>query len=255
MRAEYQPIVSSVDGRIAGVEALLRWAHPTRGLVSPLTVVPLAEQFGPITEIGRWMLEQACDDRRRWQRDMPHDDLQISVNISPHQLMAPRFCSTVATVLEETHTAAGLLTLELTESVFIEDGDRAVAILNDLKQLGVVLALDDFGTGYSSLNYLRRFPVDVLKIDQAFIAELGRGGTNSAIVSAVVDLAHALGMTVVAEGVETVEQYEEVIALGCESSQGFYFAHPMSADRLDAQMHASMAGSLHFPTPVGRLTA
>ena len=249
MRADYQPIVSTADGRITGVEALLRWAHPTRGLVPPLTVVPLAEQYGLITEIGRWMLQQACLDRHRWQRDLPRDDLQISVNVSPHQLMSPRFCSSVAAVLQDTHTAPELLTLEVTESVFVEDGDRAVAVLNDLKDLGVVLALDDFGTGYSSLSYLRRFPVDVLKIDQGFVAELGRGGANLAIVSALVDLAHALGMTVVAEGVETAEQYDEVIALGCESSQGYYFARPMSADRLDAQMIGATAGNLHFPTP------
>lgn len=247
MRAEYQPIVTTADGRIRGVEALLRWEHPVRGIVPPLTVVPLAEQHGLITEIGGWMLEQACRDRRLWQNDPLADDLQISVNVSPHQLMARDFCSTVGSVLRGTATPPERVTLEVTESVFIEDGERALGVLEDLKGIGVVLALDDFGIGYSSLGYLRRFPVDVLKIDRLFIAELGREGKSSAIVSGLVDLAHALGMSVVAEGVETAEQHREVAALGCESSQGFYFAHPMPAAELEMQLHGNTSIGLRYP--------
>ena len=242
MRADYQPIVSTDDGRIVGVEALLRWEHPSRGLVPPMTVVPMAEQHGLISEIGRWMLEQACHDRNRWQEDLQHDDLQVSVNVSSHQLMSPTFCGTVESVLSDTHTAPALLTLEVTEGLFVEDIDRAITVLHDLKELGVSFALDNFGTGFLSLSQLRRFPVDFLKIDHAFIGGLGRGKRNSAIVSALVDLGHALDMTIVAEGVETLRQKQEASALGCEFSQGYFFAHPMTADSLDREIHATTAG-------------
>ncbi|MEA2617382.1 MAG: hypothetical protein QOE72_3165, partial [Chloroflexota bacterium] len=211
---EYQPIVRTVDGRIVGVEALLRWAHPSRGLVSTSTLIPLAEQAGLITEIGRWVLQQACRDLRSWRDHHHTDDLAVSVNVSAHQLMSADFAATVEDVLLTTDTAPELVTLELTESVFLRDSQRALLVLNDLKRLGVMLALDDFGTGYSSLNYLNRFPVDIVKIDQGFIANLGRDRSSHAIVSAVVALAHALSLTVCAEGVETVRQHDDVVALG-----------------------------------------
>jgi EAL domain-containing protein (putative c-di-GMP-specific phosphodiesterase class I) len=156
-------------------------------------------------------------------------DLAVAVNVSAHQLMSSGFTAAVAGVLNTADIDPALLTLEITESVFIQDSDRALLVLGDLKALGVKLALDDFGTGYSSLNYLRRFPVDIIKIDRAFVAGLGRDRASNAIVGAVVNLAHALGMTVVAEGVETVEQHHEVAALGCDSCQGNYFALPLSA--------------------------
>ena len=249
LRADYQPIVSTDDGRIVGVEALLRWAHPSRGLVPPMTVVPMAEQHGLIGEIGRWMLQQACQDRNRWQQDLQHKDLQVAVNVSSHQLMSPTFCDTVESVLSGTHTAPALLTLEVTENLFVEDIDRAISVLHDLKELGVTFALDNFGTGFLSLSQLRRFPVDFLKIDHAFIGGLGRGRRNSGIVSALIDLGHALDMTVVAEGVETLKQKEEVAALGCEFSQGYFFARPMTADSLDRQIHTTLTGP-RFPLPV-----
>ena len=232
LRTDYQPIVRTTDGCMTGVEALLRWSDPIRGLVSPETIVPLAERSGLITPIGRWVLEQACRDRSRWQDAHRHGELMISVNVSPQQLMSEGFAATVETILSDTATRPGALMLEVTESVFVHDGDRALTVLNDLRDLGVSVALDDFGTGYSSLSYLRRFPVDVVKIDKGFIAELSNP-TTSAIVSAVVGLSHVLGMTVVAEGVETAEQRGDVAALDCEASQGFFFAHPMSADVLD----------------------
>jgi diguanylate cyclase (GGDEF)-like protein len=252
LRTDYQPIVTTSDGHITGAEALLRWDHPTRGLLPPTMVVPLAEQSGIIPEIGRWVLEQVCQDRHRWQRAIGCDAFKIAVNVSAHQLMSPDFAGTVATALRDTDTDPSHVTLELTESVFVEDAERALVVLCDLKEIGVTLALDDFGTGYSSLSYLRRFPVDIVKIDQGFIADLVRDAASSVIVSAVVKMTHVLGMTVVAEGVETAEQRREVEALGCESCQGYYFARPMPAEELDALMQRrTLDGDLRLPLPVG----
>jgi diguanylate cyclase (GGDEF)-like protein len=236
LRTEYQPIVATADGHITGVEALLRWAHPIRGIVAPDTIVPLAEQSGLIIDIGRWVLMQACVDLHRWQRHDEHRELEISVNISSSQLMSPDFATTVADVLAETRTDPKVVTLEVTESVFIQDSDRALIVLNDLRRLGVKLALDDFGTGYSSLSYLKQFPVNIVKIDRAFITDLGREPTSRLIVSAIVRLAHSLQMTVVAEGIESEDQFDEVVALDCDSYQGYFFARPTSADALDSLM-------------------
>ena len=235
LRTEYQPIVSTADGRITGVEALLRWTHPVHGIVGPQTAIPLAERSGLINEIGRWVLERACLDRQQWPRHDPYG-LDVSVNVSAHQLMTPDFPASVAAVLEQTNTDPGIVTLEVTESVFLRDSDRALVALNDLKRIGVMLALDDFGTGYSSLSYLKRFPVDVVKIDRVFISDLDHNPDSRLIVNAVVALAHGLCMSVVAEGVETVEQYKEVAALDCDSCQGFYFARPTSAHTLDTML-------------------
>jgi diguanylate cyclase (GGDEF)-like protein len=250
LRTEYQPIVSTADGKIIGVEALLRWDHPSRGLISPTTLIPIAEQSGTITEIGRWVLEKACRDRRRWRHEHEPDDLSMSVNVSAYQLMSPDFTATVEDVLLRTRTKPELLTLEVTEGVFIQDSERALLVLNDLKQLGVMLALDDFGTGYSSLNYLKRFPVDIVKIDQVFVADLERDEASHAIVSSVVDLAHALRLRVVAEGVETAGQRGEVAALNCDASQGYYYARPMRGEALGALMSRRLPGGYpYLPTP------
>ncbi|PZS31463.1 MAG: hypothetical protein DLM59_09920 [Pseudonocardiales bacterium] len=242
---EYQPIVAARDGRIVGVEALLRWAHPSRGMVSPTLLVPLAEQSGDITDIGRWVLEQACTDRRRWSGRDGADELAISVNVSTFQLMSPNFGATVEEVLKATGTQPDLLTLEVTEGVFLRDGQRALLVLNDLKALGVTLALDDFGTGCSSLAHLKQFPVDIVKIDQGFVADLGLDDASRAIVAAIVGLSHALDLTVVAGGVETDRQRIEVIELGCDASQGFFFSRPLSAGKLDDLMLYGGAG--HSP--------
>jgi diguanylate cyclase (GGDEF)-like protein len=247
LRMDYQPIVNTSDGRIVGVEALVRWAHPSHGLISPTTLIPIAEHTGLITDIGRWVLEQACQDRQRWRHDRQPDDLGMSVNVSAYQLMSPDFTATVDDVLRSTHTDPELLTLEVTENVFIQDSERALVLLDELKQLGVMLALDDFGTGYSSLSYLKRFPVDIVKIDQEFVADLGRDESSHAIVSAVVALAHALRLSVVAEGVETVGQRNEVAALRCDACQGFYFARPMSADAMDTLMSQAHGDNPHLP--------
>jgi diguanylate cyclase (GGDEF)-like protein len=251
LRTEYQPIVATGDGHIIGVEALVRWAHPSRGLVQPTVLVPLAEQSGLITEIGRWVLERGCQDRHRWQRDSQPAAFRMAVNVSAHQLMSHGFAATVAAVLTSTDTDPGMITLEVTESLFVRDSERALVVLKELKRLGVQLALDDFGTGYASLNYLKQFPIDIVKIDRAFVADLADDESSDAIVAAVIELAHLLGMTVVAEGVETAAQRERLSALGCDFSQGYYFARPMSADDLDTLMHQRLAGApAHLPALV-----
>jgi EAL domain-containing protein (putative c-di-GMP-specific phosphodiesterase class I) len=227
LQLDYQPIVAAADVNLTGVEALLRWRHPTLGLVQPSVLIPLAEQCGEIIALGRWVLEQAWTDRGRWESGAT-TELGVSVNVSPHQLMSAGFTDTVAQVLSTTSTKPELLTLEVTESVFVRDGERALFVLNDLKDMGVTLALDDFGTGYSSLGYLRRFPVDTVKVDREFVANLGHDLPSHIIVTAVIQLAHGLGMTVTSEGVETAEQHSELTRLGSDSCQGFYFARPMS---------------------------
>jgi diguanylate cyclase (GGDEF)-like protein len=232
LQLAYQPIVETVDGRLTGAEALLRWKHPTRGFVPPTVVIPLAEQSGLIVDVGRWVLEQAWADGQRWQQHQAHD-FAMSVNVSAHQLMSSGFADSVEAVLARTSTSPGLLTLEVTESVFVRDGRRALFVLNDLRDIGVKLALDDFGTGYSSLSYLMRFPVDIVKVDRTFVAELEEDAASHTIVAAFIQLAHDLGMSIVCEGVETAEQREELTRIGCDSCQGFYFGEPMSASRLD----------------------
>jgi EAL domain-containing protein (putative c-di-GMP-specific phosphodiesterase class I) len=190
MTTVYQPIVATLDGRITGVETLLRWAHPTRGMVGPSILIPLAEHSGAISAIGHWVLGQASAHRQRWQSHRPGDDLAVSVNVSAHEFMAAGFVDTVAAVLYSTDTAPGLLTLDVTESVLMADSERALVVLKDLKAIGVMLALDDFGTGYSSLSYLKRFPVDIVKVDRSFVAGLGQDSASHLIIDAVVHLAH-----------------------------------------------------------------
>jgi diguanylate cyclase (GGDEF)-like protein len=242
LRNDYQPIVGFASGTIVGVEALLRWVHPVQGIVAPVVTIPLAERSGLIVRIGRWVMEQACVDRQRWL-DLGGDPaLTMAVNVSVHQLIAPGFVEMVAAVLADTHTDPPLLTLEVTESVLIEDSRRILGVLRDLKCLGVMLALDDFGTGYSSLSYLKDLPIDGIKIDRSFIVDLERKPIGHLIVDAVVGLAHGLDMTVVAEGVESVDQFTNVSTLGCDCYQGFYFARPMTAD--------AVATDCRFAAPV-----
>ena len=238
----YQPIVRPGSGVIVGVEALLRWTHPTRGSIPAQLTVSLAEDSALIEQIGAWVLERACTDQVTWNLSRPTTPLMLAVNVSPRQLMSAGFCESVARTITTTGADASALTLEVTESIFLADGDRAMAVLTELRRLGLRVALDDFGTGYSSLSYLRQFPVDVVKIDQGFIADIGHGGPSSAIISAVASLAHALGMGVVAEGVETAEQREAVIAVGCESAQGYFYARPLSLPALNDLLAASPAG-------------
>jgi diguanylate cyclase (GGDEF)-like protein len=238
----YQPIVATADGRLTGVEALMRWRHPSRGSLSPSVFIPLAEQSGQITELGHWVLEQAGRDRQRWQRHRA-EEIEISVNVSVHQFMSAGFARTVASILEQTSTDPALLTLEVTESVFLRDEDRALIVLDELKAIGVRLALDDFGTGYSSLSYLKRLPIDTIKVDETFISNLDADPAGYTILAAIIQLAHGLGMAVVSEGVETAEQRQELSKLGSDFCQGFYFAQPMPTLSLDALIRRNGDGS------------
>jgi diguanylate cyclase (GGDEF)-like protein len=242
LHLDYQPIVNPGDGRLMGVETLLRWKHPTRGAVPPLVFIPFAEQSGQIVELGKWVLEQSWRDHLRWQRN-DTEALTVSVNVSAHQLMAAGFVATVASLLDTAIADPGLLTLEMTESFLVRDSDRALIVLSELKSLGVNLALDDYGTGYSSLDYLTTFPIDIVKIDQTFIANLAPEPSGHTLVTAIIDLAHGLGMTVTSEGVETADQRQKLVDLGCDACQGFYFARPAPAESVDALIEGWVAGA------------
>jgi EAL domain-containing protein (putative c-di-GMP-specific phosphodiesterase class I) len=246
LRVEYQPIVNTLDGRLTGVEALLRWTHPSRGALPPAVFISFAEQPGQIVELGRWVLGQACSDRERWQSQQP-DRLGISVKVSSHQLMSAGFARTVAGVLDTTGTDGARLTLEVTERVLVHHEARAIIVLDQLKDIGVKLALDDFGTGYSSLGYLETLPIDTIKIDQTFTATLTADPGRDTIVSSIIQLAHGLGMTVVAEGVETVEQHQTLTTLGADACQGSYFAEPMPARAISSLIGR---GPTIFPYPL-----
>ncbi len=248
LHLEYQPIVASADGRLAGLEALLRWTHPSRGLVAPALLIPLAEHAGLMGDVGRWVLEQALSDRRQWEDPTPHD-VPMSVNVSAQQFMQAGFADQVAAALSASSTDPRLLTLEVTESIFLRDGERAQIVLSDLKRIGLSIALDDFGTGHSSLSYLLEYPVDTVKSDRSFIAKLGRDPASHAVMRAVVELSHGLGMTVIAEGVETAAQHAELSQLGCNYCQGFHFARPMSASNVTALLRRQAGGTMpHLPT-------
>jgi diguanylate cyclase (GGDEF)-like protein len=250
LHLQYQPIVDSSDGRITGVEALMRWTHPSHGPISPAVFIPFAEQSGQILNMGRWALEQACADRQSWQRDLS-TDITMWVNVSVHQLMAAGLAQTVAAALSSTSTDPALLTLEVTENVFVHDEHRALVVLEELKRIGVKLALDDFGTGYSSLGHLNTMPIDALKVDQSFVAKLTDRPGSRDIVSAIVGLAHGLGMRVIAEGVETAEQRDELAELGCDLCQGFYFAEPMVEALIQPLMRAQDGGGFsHLPVAI-----
>jgi diguanylate cyclase (GGDEF)-like protein len=235
-RTEYQPIVRMHDGRVLGVEALLRWDHPTHGLIPPTTLIPLAEQAGSMSGIGRWVLERACPDLHRWSVGGSAIDFGMSVNVSTHELLSPDFVGTVAEVLAATAIPSSSLTLEITEAAFVQDRRRTLVVLTDLKELGVLLALDDFGTGYSSLNYLKQFPVDILKIDRTFTADLLHDPASHAIVTKTIELAHMLDLAVVTEGVETAAQCAIASLLGSEFYQGYFFARPMSAESIESML-------------------
>lgn len=217
----YQPKLDVTTGRMNSVEALLRWRHPTRGLVGPLEFIPLAEESGLIFAIGKWVLREACRQARQWQTDgLPF--IRIAVNISPSHFKQPRFLDVVRSALVDHDLEPQFLEIELTENTVMDHADGSVAILEELSRLGVLVSIDDFGTGYSSMSYLRRFPIDKLKIDRSFIKDLTTHKDAEAIVKAIISLAHSLQLKVVAEGVETEQQLEQLRDLGCDQFQGFY---------------------------------
>jgi diguanylate cyclase (GGDEF)-like protein/PAS domain S-box-containing protein len=229
----YQPQASSLqvsgNGEITGFEALARWRHPVRGFVPPSDFIPLAEESGLIFEMGQWILREACREAASWP--VP---LQVAVNLSPAQFMHGDVVSLVHSILLETGLAPGRLELEITEGVLIEDFDRGLALLRRLKGLGVRISMDDFGSGYSSLSYLQAFPFDKIKIDRAFVMNLGRNPQSAAIVRAVIGLGHGLEMSIVAEGVETQEQLSFLAEQGCDAVQGYFIGKPLPIDQYDA---------------------
>ena len=225
----YQPQVNTSDFQLVGMEALVRWQHPALGLLYPSEFISLAEDSGLIIPLGDWVLRTACFQNKLWQVAGLQPQ-RLSVNFSARQFQLPTFISTVAEILKETNLDPKWLELELTESSIMKDPDQAIEKLHELKLMGIKVAIDDFGTGYSSLNYLKRFPIDTLKIDKSFVSDLCKDPHDTAIVRAIVTLGHALDLTVVAEGVETREQLEYLNELECDVVQGFLFSKSLTAD-------------------------
>ncbi|MFN8525318.1 MAG: EAL domain-containing protein [Chloroflexota bacterium] len=232
LRLVYQPIVALDSGHILEVEALIRWQHHLRGMISPTQFVPIAEESGLIIPIGHWVLRRACSDAVTAMRTGKTDPLTLCVNLSARQFQHPSLVDDIAHILKETGLEPRYLKLELTETVLMRNVDVAVAIMKRLKALGVRLAIDDFGTGYSSLNYLKRFPVDTIKIDRSFVADLAHNAQDAAIIQGVVHLARSLQLSVTGEGIETPDQLQRLRALGCERGQGYLFAKPLSLAEL-----------------------
>jgi diguanylate cyclase (GGDEF)-like protein/PAS domain S-box-containing protein len=224
-RLHYQPVVNLATGYMVGMEALVRWEHPQRGLVAPGEFIPLAEETGLIVPIGEWVLRAACEQNRKWQQQ-GYGPLRVSVNLSPRQFTAG-LVGLVARVLQETGLPAQLLELEITEGMVMQNPDQAVRLLNELHDMGIALSIDDFGTGYSSLAYLKRFPIDSLKIDRSFITELPMDNDNAAIIRAIIQMAHGLEIHVVGEGVETAEQAGFLSDQSCDRVQGFHYSKPL----------------------------
>jgi diguanylate cyclase (GGDEF)-like protein/PAS domain S-box-containing protein len=254
----YQPIVELVSGRITRVEALVRWDHPVKGLLPPPAFIPLAEQQGLIGPIGRWVLLQACLQARRWQDQFPDaPPLSVHVNLSGRQLEEQRLVGEVVEALETSRLSPRQLTLEITESVLVTDIEVMSARLRELKGLGVELAIDDFGTGYSSLSYLRRFPIDMLKIDKSFVDGIGQGREDNALAHAIIKLSHTLQLHTVAEGIEQGEQAAHLATLGCQDGQGYLFARPLPATAMAELLARSLAdGGFYLATaqPAGSLS-
>ncbi|MGH9033491.1 MAG: putative bifunctional diguanylate cyclase/phosphodiesterase [Acidimicrobiia bacterium] len=238
LRLVFQPAFDLHTRRVVGVEALVRWKHPERGLIDPAEFLPLAEETGLILPLGEWVLTEACALAARWSGE-PGQERRIWVNLSAQQVADPDLLGTVKRVLERTGLSPDQLGLELTETTLMHEAEPAIALLEALHELGVALALDDFGTGHSSLTYLHRFPVDVLKVDRSFVLNLGREQRTSTIVNGITAMAHALGMVVVAEGVEASDQLATLRALGCDVAQGNFLAPPMRAPQLDELLAAA----------------
>ena len=225
---QYQPQVAIHDFNLVGMEALVRWQHPSLGLLYPSEFINLAEESGMIISLGEWVMRTACAQNKVWQ-DAGLAPMRLSVNFSARQFQQPTFITDVAQILKDTNLDPRWLELELTESSIMKDPEQAIEKLHELKLMGIKVAVDDFGTGYSSLNYLKRFPIDTLKIDKSFVADVCKDPHDTAIVRAIINLGHALDVTVIAEGVETKEQLQYLSALECDAVQGFLFSKALSA--------------------------
>ena len=247
LRVHYQPIVFMRSGVIGEFEALVRWQHPKRGLVSPGEFIPIAEESGLILPIGQWVLEQACQQMAAWHAEFPFDPpLRLSVNLSPRQFQQPALVDEVARAVREAGLPPDCLKLEITEGVIMRDVEATIDTLTRLKDSGIKLAIDDFGTGYSSLSYLKRLPLDVLKIDRSFVAGIGRDSDDTAIVRAIISLAKSLELEVTGEGIETPEQAALLTALGCDLGQGYYYGKPIDGADTTAMLHTI---AHHKPQP------
>jgi EAL domain-containing protein (putative c-di-GMP-specific phosphodiesterase class I) len=234
----YQPIVTLANSHIVGVEALVRWDHSQRGLIWPAEFIGLAEETGLVVSISDQVLWQACQDAQDWERRYA-SPVTVNVNISTRAFAQADLVERVATVLDHTRLSPDRLKLEITESALMENPESAASMLQRFRELGTRICIDDFGTGYSSLSYLLRFPVDTLKIDRSFVAAIGRSSRNAQIIGAMVSLGRSLGMDVVAEGVETEEQRQQLVELGCTFGQGYLFSKPLILPELEALLDAS----------------
>ncbi|HEY2782300.1 MAG TPA: EAL domain-containing protein [Steroidobacteraceae bacterium] len=259
LKVFYQPKSDVMSGRISSVEALLRWRHPTRGLVSPVDFIPVAEESGLILSIGEWVLREACGQASDWRRaGVPF--LRVAVNVSPVQFRQSNFLQTVRKALLDFDLEPQYLEIELTETTVMVNAEGSVEILEELSRMGVVVSIDDFGTGYSSMSYLRRFPIDKLKIDRSFISDLTTNAADASIVRAIISLAHSLRLKVVAEGVETAAQLEHLRALGCDQYQGFYRSAAVPPSEIEESVRASIEAAnqsddLQFTVTHSRLAA
>jgi diguanylate cyclase (GGDEF)-like protein/PAS domain S-box-containing protein len=240
-RLHYQPIVSLMTGRIIGFEALIRWYHPEKGIISPEDFIPLAEETGMIASLGQWVLYEACRQLQIWHQQFPSwPPLTMSVNLSGKQIMQPDIVKQVKQVLQQTGLNPSSLKLEITESLLMDDFELATTVLSELTTLNVELHMDDFGTGYSSLSYLHRLPLKTIKIDRSFINNIGSRGENLEIVRAIVTLAHNLNMSVTAEGIETVEQLAQLKALQCDQGQGYFFLPPLEPTAVEVLLASKL---------------
>jgi len=235
----YQPIVHLASGEITGVEALIRWRHPDRGVVPPIDFISLAEETGLIVPIGEWVLREATQRVAEWNRRRPGKPLTVSVNISAVQLEQSTLPQVVGSALDDSGLPAGRLTLELTESLLVDHRAATLDRLHAIKALGVRLAIDDFGTGYSSLAYLRRFPVDIIKIDKSFVDDVVDEPTAAALTHGIIQLGRALQLSTVAEGIEHAGQLTSLAGGNCELGQGYYFAEPLTRSALDDLLFAA----------------
>jgi diguanylate cyclase (GGDEF)-like protein len=251
LEVHYQPTVRLTDGRTTGFEALVRWNHPERGLVPPVEFIPLAEETGAITGIGRWVLREALRQGAEWTASTG-TPLRMAVNLSPCQFQDGDVVADVVAALEETGFLAGQLTLEVTEGVLVRDVDAVVAQLETLRRLGIRIAIDDFGTGFAGLSYLRHLPADIIKIDRSFVSDLPSGRSATTLITSIVELARTLGLDVVAEGVETEGQRQALRELDCAQAQGYLFARPEPADRCGASLPGSVAAlTARIPAQAG----
>jgi EAL domain-containing protein (putative c-di-GMP-specific phosphodiesterase class I) len=255
----YQPVIALDTGSVHGFEALARWSHPTRGTLTPAHFIQLAEDTGLIVEIGRWVMNSACAELSRWHRLAEtgtaglHTDLRIGINISGSQLEHSDFLDDVAAALHRTGAPADRVVLELTEGTLMRRTEDVLERLHALKRLGIQLAIDDFGTGYSSLSYLQRFPIDVLKVDRTFVEGIARGGSDGALARTILALGEMMHVRTLAEGIETQEQRDALVALGCNFGQGYLFSRPIPGTEIVDWVAGQVIRGTSRPVP-GKIT-